>query len=196
MKRPTFHNYLKTLSALLKQKGFWLIEEAKLLAHCCLTYGELIGLTEKEKKTLYLAAYYKNLGALYISDFVLQMEFKDHGQMMTSMNIWFAESSELAREAKLTDVAVILEQYHRREIPDDKLASIFQVINTWVACHQHKGWRQAMHPQDALTALKQRAHHSWSDPEVVYHFIHNLDQVTANIHKLQPRLVLQLAQST
>lgn len=174
MSYPSFQNYLKTLRSLLKRKSKWLLEESVLLADLCLAYGSLAGLSDQDKKTLFLAAHFKNLGALYLNDVVLRQEFEDHGQMIANMNTWFAESTQLAKDAGLKDVAVILEEYHRRAIPQHPLAKVFQVINAWVACRQQKGWRESLSEREALIILKQRAQMEWSDPDVVSQFIDHI----------------------
>jgi hypothetical protein len=86
----------------------------------------------------------------------------------------FTESAQMAREAGLKDVAVVLEQYYQRAIPGDYLARVFQVINAWVSCRQRKGWRSSMGDKEALVILRQRAEMGWSDPEIVFHFIEHL----------------------
>ena len=174
MSYPSFQNYLKTLRSLLKRKSKWLLEESVLLADLCLAYGSLAGLSEQDKKTLFLAAHFKNLGALYLNDVVLRQEFEDHGQMIANMNTWFAESTQLAKDAGLKDVAVILEEYHHRAIPKHPLAKVFQVINAWVACRQQKGWRDSLSEREALIILRQRAQMEWSDPDVVSQFIDHI----------------------
>lgn len=171
MSYPTFRNYLKTLSSLLKRKGIWLLQESRELGEACRSYSKVLGLTEAERKSLLLAAYFKNLGALYISDYLLDQEFRDHTQMTASLNVWFAESVQLAKDAGLDEVAIILEQYHLREVPTHQLARIFQVLNTWVACQQAKGWGHLMTAREAKLVLEQRAQCNWSDPSIVKHFL-------------------------
>lgn len=171
MSYPSFKTYIKTLSGLLTLKGSWLMRESRELADLCLVYGKSLDLNVKEMKTLLLAAYFKNIGAIYLSDYLLDQEFRDHNQMMASMNIWFGASIQIAKNAQLTDVATILEQYHLREIPEHKLARVFQVVNTWVACQQHKGWGQPMTAREAKLVLEQRAQLQWSDPSIVGHFL-------------------------
>lgn len=181
MNQPSFKNYLNTLSSLLKHKGRWLQKESQDLATLCQEYGKQLRLSHEERKVLLMAAFIKNLGALYVSDYILEQEFRDHSQMMASLNTWFVESTNIAREAGLEEVAIILDQYHRRSIPDNKLARIFQVLNTWIACQQEKGWRHPMTPREAKIILEQRAHLRWSDPILVRHFIHHLNYVPAAI---------------
>ena len=176
MSHPSFKTYVKTLNSLLKYKGDWLQQEAQDLAKLCHMYGKLLQLDENERKTLLLAAYFKNLGALYIADQLLEEEFRDHGHMVASLNIWFAESANIARDSGLTDVEAILNQYHLRTIPQHKLARIFQVLNTWIACQQEKGWRHPMTEREARIILEQRARLRWSDPLIVRHFIHCCNQ--------------------
>ena len=171
MSYPSFKNYIRTLGSLLQIKGSWLLKESKDLADLCLIYGRLLGLTPEEKKSLLLAAYFKNLGAIYISDYMLEQEFRDYTQMTASMNIWFAASTQIARKAGLTEVATILDQYHLREVPQHNLARVFQVLNTWVACQQPKGWGQPMTTREARLILEQRAQLQWSDPSIVGHFL-------------------------
>lgn len=172
MSHPSFSSYIKTLSSLLKRKGRWLQEESQDLAWLCQTYGQQLRLNQDEHKTLLLAAYCKNLGALYISDYLLEHGFRDHSNMVASLNTWFIESAQIARDADLEEVALILEQYHLRKVPSHKLARIFQVLNTWVACQQERGWRNPMTEREARVILEQRARLRWSDPLIVRHFVH------------------------
>ncbi|NER80281.1 MAG: hypothetical protein F6K42_12020 [Leptolyngbya sp. SIO1D8] len=181
MSYPSFTNYMRTLGSLLQRKGDWLLRESHALGQLCLSYSKMLGLNSQDQKVLVLAAYFKNLGAIYLSDYLLEQEFLDHGQMMASLNIWFAESSQLARNAGLTEVAVILEQYPLRKIPEHRLARIFQVLNTWVACQQQKGWGETMTDQEARVVLEHRACLNWSDPAIVRHFVQHYSQ-----HRAQP----------
>jgi hypothetical protein len=175
MNQPSFKNYLNTLSSILKHKGKWLQQESQDLAKICQEYGKHLQLSHHERKILLMAAYIKNLGALYVSDYLLEQEFRDHSHMVANLSTWFVESSNIAREAGLEEVAIILDQYHQRSIPQNKLARIFQVLNTWIACQQEKGWRHPMTPREAKIILEQRAHLQWSDPILVRHFIHHLN---------------------
>ncbi|MFZ4639204.1 MAG: hypothetical protein ACOYMP_02215 [Nodosilinea sp.] len=174
MSYPSFHSYIKTLRGLLKRKQRWLLEESTLLADLCLAYGTLAGLSDREKRTLFLAAHFKNLGAIFLDDSSLSQAFSDRSQVLEEMESLFKESAQLAREAGLRDVALVLDQYYRRAIPDDYLARIFQVLNVWVSCRQRKGWRSSMSDKEALVVLQQRAQMKWSDPKVVAHFIKHL----------------------
>ncbi|NEQ47360.1 MAG: hypothetical protein F6K00_29010 [Leptolyngbya sp. SIOISBB] len=176
MSHPSFSSYLKTLSSLLKHKGVWLQQESQDLARLCQLYGKQLNLSHTEHKVLLLAAYCKNLGALYISDYLLEHEFRDHRHMMTSLSPWFVESVRIAKESDLPEVAAILEQYPLRKVPHNKLARIFQVLNTWVACQQERGWRHPMSEREARVILEQRARLKWSDPLIVRHFVHFFDQ--------------------
>lgn len=176
MSHPSFTTYLRTLSCLLQQKGSWLQKESQDLAKLCQVYGKRLNLSHSERKTLLMAAYFKNLGAIFVNDRYLEQVFPDHSHMRANLNIWFLESAKLARDAGLDEVATILEQYHRREIPQHKLARIFQVLNTWIACQQEKGWRCPMTEREARIILEQRAHLNWSDPQIVRHFIHYSSQ--------------------
>jgi hypothetical protein len=171
MSYPSFKTYINTLGHLLKRKGSWLLKESHELAKLCQVYGKVLNLDHRDRKTLLLAAYFKNLGAIYVSDYLLEQEFRDHEQMQTCLSTWFVESAELARDAGLDDVAVILEQYYLREVPQDRLARIFQVLNTWIACQQRKGWRHSMTEKEARIILEQRAQLNWSDPSIVNHFV-------------------------
>ncbi|MBD0268329.1 hypothetical protein [Pseudanabaena sp. FACHB-2040] len=136
-----------------------------------MAYGTLAGLSDREKKTLFLAAYFKNLGAVFLNPIVLEQEFQNHKQVQTHLNTWFQESAQLAKEAGLSEVAIILDQYYRRSVPQDKLAKIFQVLNAWVSCRNRKAWRPSMSEKDTLIILEQRAQLEWSDPYTVHHFI-------------------------
>ncbi|MEL6381413.1 MAG: hypothetical protein AAFQ89_02865 [Cyanobacteria bacterium J06626_18] len=176
MSYPSFKSYIKTLGGLLKIKGNWLLKESKDLAKLCSSYGKTLNLTSEEKKSLLLAAYFKNLGAIYLSDYLLDQEFRDHSTMTASMNIWFAASKKVAQDAGLEEVATILAQYHLREVPQHRLARIFQVLNTWVACQQQKGWGKPMSIQETKLILEQRAQLQWSDPSIVGHFLECCDQ--------------------
>jgi hypothetical protein len=174
MSYPSFHSYIKMLRGLLKRKRKWLFEESVFLADLCLSYGTIAQLSERDKKTLFLAAHFKNLGAIYLEDQVLEQEFKDYSQIVTHLEALFQESAQLAQDAGLTEVAEVLRQYHLRAIPEHPLARVFQVLNTWVSCRQRKGWRSSMSDREALVILKQRAQLQWSDPKVVFHFIEHL----------------------
>ncbi|NMF86628.1 hypothetical protein [Nodosilinea sp. P-1105] len=185
MSYPSFHSYVKLLRSLLKHKQQWLFEESILLADLCLAYGSISGLSEKDKKTLFLAAHFKNLGALYLSDDCLAQEFQDHAQVINQMHILFEESAKIARDSGLKDVALVLEQYHLRAIPNCHLARIFQVLNAWVSCRQRKGWRTSMSDKEALIILKQRAEMQWSDPKVVFHFIEHLCRYSSRPERQQ-----------
>lgn len=174
MSYPSFHSYVRMLRGLLKRKRKWLFEESVFLADLCLSYGTIAQLSERDKKTLFLAAHFKNLGAIYIDDQYLEQEFRDHSQIVTALEVLFRESAQLAEDAGLAEVAEVLRQYHLRAIPENPLARIFQVLNAWVSCRQRKGWRSAMSDKEALIILKQRAELQWSDPKVVFHFIEHL----------------------
>ncbi|MBE7380533.1 MAG: hypothetical protein F6J95_003860 [Leptolyngbya sp. SIO1E4] len=185
MSYPSFTTYIKTLESLLKRKGEWLLRESRDLAELCLSYSKALGLTPQGRKSLVMAAYFKNLGAIYLSDYLLEQEFLDHGEMMASLNIWFAESTQLARNAGLPEVAVILEQYHLRKVPEHKLARVFQVLNTWVACQQSKAWGQSMTDREARIVLEQRACLNWSDPNIVRHFVQHYSRRRVQARKLK-----------
>ncbi|RZM78900.1 hypothetical protein [Leptolyngbya iicbica] len=176
MSQPSFSSYLKLISSLLRHKGVWLQEESQDLARLCQLYGKQLALSHENRKVLLMAAYCKNLGALYINDYLLEHEFRDHRHMMEALSPWFVESVRIAREADLDEVATILEQYHQRKVPQDQLARIFQVLNTWVACQQERGWRHPMTEREARVILEQRARLKWSDPLIVRHFVHFFDQ--------------------
>ncbi|NJL47827.1 MAG: hypothetical protein HC929_10525 [Leptolyngbyaceae cyanobacterium SM2_5_2] len=185
MSYPSFHSYIKTLRSLLKRKQQWLLEESILLADLCLAYGTIAGLSDRDKRTLFLAAHFKNLGAIYLDNHCLEQEFRDHNQIISQMDGLFKESAHLARDAGLEDVAHVLEQYHLRAIPDHHLARVFQVLNAWVSCRQRKGWRSSMSDKEALIILKQRAELKWSDPKVVFHFIEHLCRYSSRPERLQ-----------
>ncbi|HZG37926.1 MAG TPA: hypothetical protein VEZ50_04520 [Nodosilinea sp.] len=174
MSYPSFHSFIKLLRGLLKRRQPLLFEESIFLADLCLAYGTIAGLSDRDKKTLFLAAHFKNLGAIYLDDQNLKQEYSDHGQAITKMEVLFNASAELAHDAGLDEVACVLEQYHLRAIPENSLARIFQVLNAWVSCRQRKGWRSSMSDKEALIILKQRAEMKWSDPKVVFHFIEHL----------------------
>jgi hypothetical protein len=162
------------LRGLLKRKQKWLFEESVFLADLCLSYGTIAQLSERDKKTLFLAAHFKNLGAIYLDDHYLEQEFRDHSQIITNLEVLFRESAQLAEDAGLNEVAEVLRQYYLRAIPQNHLARVFQVLNAWVSCRQRKGWRSSMSDKEALIILKQRAEMQWSDPKVVFHFIEHL----------------------
>lgn len=176
MSYPSFRSYTKTLRGLLRRRSDWLAKETLSIADLCLTYANLVGLSDKDKKDLFLAAYFKNLGAVFLSNEILEQQFESHSQAMHHLHLRFAESTKLAREAGLIDVAIILDQYYHRAVPNNKLAKVFQVINTWVACRQRKAWRPSMSEQEARSVLEQRATSEWSDPYTVYHFIEYFQQ--------------------
>jgi len=171
---PSFHNYIRFLRALLRRKHSWLLEESVLLADLCLAYSSLVNMPEQDRKVLFLAAHFKNLGAIYVDSNVLQQEFTDPDDIRSHMELLFMESAQLARDSGLVEVTEVLEQYHLRAIPPSHLARIFQVLNTWVSCRQRKGWRSPMSDHEALIVLKQRAELKWSDPKVVFKFIDHL----------------------
>lgn len=185
MSYPSFHSYIKLLRSLLKRKQQWLVEESILLADLCLAYGTISGLSDRDKKTLFLAAHFKNLGAIYLDDSSLEQEFRDHAQVIHQMHVLFEESAKLSRDAGLPEVAQVLEQYHLRAIPENRLARIFQVLNAWVSCRQRKGWRSSMSDKEALIILKQRAEMEWSDPKVVFHFIEHLCRYSSRPERRQ-----------
>ncbi|TVQ06641.1 MAG: hypothetical protein EA368_16530 [Leptolyngbya sp. DLM2.Bin27] len=174
MSYPSFHSFIKLLRSLLKRRQPWLFEESIFLADLCLAYGTIAGLDDRDKKTLFLAAHFKNLGAIYLEDQQLKQEYTDHGEAISQMEVLFDASTQLAKDSGLLEVADVLEQYHLRAIPPNHLARIFQVLNAWVSCRQRKGWRSPMNDKEALIILKQRAEMQWSDPKVVFHFIEHL----------------------
>ncbi|MBE9111231.1 hypothetical protein IQ273_17640 [Nodosilinea sp. LEGE 07298] len=185
MSYPSFHNFIKLLRSLLKRRQPWLFEESIFLADLCLAYGTIAGLGDRDKKTLFLAAHFKNLGAIYLEDQNLKQEYLDHRDTMVQMEVLFRESAQLARDAGLDEVANVLEQYHLRAIPQNSLARIFQVLNAWVSCRQRKGWRGSMSDKEALIILKQRAEMKWSDPKVVFHFIEHLCRYSSRPERRQ-----------
>ncbi|HIK45129.1 MAG TPA: hypothetical protein IGR64_09610, partial [Leptolyngbyaceae cyanobacterium M65_K2018_010] len=101
MSYPSFHSYIKTLRSLLRRKQHWLLEEAILLADLCLVYGTIAGLSDRDKRTLFLAAHFKNLGAIYLDNSSLEQEFRDHNQLVSEMEVLFKESAQLAKDAGL-----------------------------------------------------------------------------------------------
>lgn len=185
MSYPSFHSFIKLLRSLLRRRQPLLFEESIFLADLCLAYGTIAGLGDRDKKTLFLAAHFKNLGAIYLNDQYLRQEYPDHGQAITEMEVLFNASAQLARDAGLNEVADVLEQYHLRAIPQNHLARIFQVLNAWVSCRQRKGWRSSMSDKEALIILKQRAEMKWSDPKVVFHFIEHLCRYSSRPERRQ-----------
>ncbi len=185
MSYPSFHSFIKLLRSLLKRRQPFLYEESIFLADLCLAYGTIAGLSDRDKKTLFLAAHFKNLGAIYLEDQNLKQEFSDHGEAVSQMEVLFNASAQLAKDAGLEEVAMVLEQYHLRAIPANMLARIFQVLNTWVSCRQRKGWRSSMSDKEALIILKQRAEMKWSDPKVVFHFIEHLCRYSSRAERRQ-----------
>ncbi|MFQ4135079.1 hypothetical protein PGN35_002055 [Nodosilinea sp. PGN35] len=185
MSYPSFHSFIKLLRSLLKRRQPLLFEESIFLADLCLAYGTIAGLGDRDKKTLFLAAHFKNLGAIYLNDQHLRQQYSDHDQAVTEMEVLFNASAQLARDAGLHDVADVLEQYHLRAIPQNHLARIFQVLNAWVSCRQRKGWRSSMSDKEALIILKQRAEMKWSDPKVVFHFIEHLCRYSSRPERRQ-----------
>ncbi|MBE9155400.1 hypothetical protein IQ265_00870 [Nodosilinea sp. LEGE 06152] len=185
MSYPSFHSFIKLLRSLLKRRQPWLFEESIFLADLCLAYGTIAGLGDRDKKTLFLAAHFKNLGAIYLDDQSLKQEYRDHSAAVAQMEVLFRESAQLARDAGLEEVADVLEQYHLRAIPQNSLARIFQVLNAWVSCRQRKGWRSSMSDKEALIILKQRAEMKWSDPKVVFHFIEHLCRYSSRAERRQ-----------
>ncbi|WP_017298574.1 hypothetical protein [Nodosilinea nodulosa] len=185
MSYPSFHSFIKLLRSLLKRRQPWLFEESIFLADLCLAYGTIAGLSDRDKKTLFLAAHFKNLGAIYLEDQSLKQEYLDHRDAIVQMEVLFRESAQLARDAGLAEVADVLDQYHLRAIPQNSLARIFQVLNAWVSCRQRKGWRSSMSDKEALIILKQRAEMKWSDPKVVFHFIEHLCRYSSRAERRQ-----------
>ena len=185
MSYPSFHSFIKLLRSLLKRRQPLLFEESIFLADLCLAYGTIAELGDRDKKTLFLAAHFKNLGAIYLEDHHLKQQYIDHGEAITQMETLFNASVELAKDAGLDEVATVLEQYHLRSIPDHRLARIFQVLNAWVSCRQRKGWRSSMSDKEALIILKQRAEMQWSDPKVVFHFIEHLCRYSSRPERRQ-----------
>ncbi|MBW4461439.1 MAG: hypothetical protein KME47_14560 [Nodosilinea sp. WJT8-NPBG4] len=185
MSYPSFHSFIKLLRSLLKRKQPLLFEESIFLADLCLAYGTIAGLGDRDKKTLFLAAHFKNLGAIYLEDHSLRQEYRDHREAITQMEVLFNASAQLAKDAGLQEVADVLDEYHLRAIPDNHLARIFQVLNAWVSCRQRKGWRSSMSDKEALIILKQRAEMKWSDPKVVFHFIEHLCRYSSRPERRQ-----------
>lgn len=185
MSYPSFHSFIKLLRSLLKRRQPWLFEESIFLADLCLAYGTIAGLGDRDKKTLFLAAHFKNLGAIYLDDQNLKQEYPDHSDAVVQMEVLFNASAQLAKDAGLKEVADVLEQYHLRAIPENSLARIFQVLNAWVSCRQQKGWRSSMSDKEALIILKQRAEMKWSDPKVVFHFIKHLCRYSSRPERRQ-----------
>ncbi|MGB3310458.1 MAG: hypothetical protein WBG32_12405 [Nodosilinea sp.] len=185
MSYPSFHSFIKLLRSLLKRRQPWLFEESIFLADLCLAYGTIAGLGDRDKKTLFLAAHFKNLGAIYLEDESLKQEYLDHRDAVVQMEVLFRESAQLAKDAGLDEVADVLEQYHLRAIPQNPVARIFQVLNAWVSCRQRKGWRSSMSDKEALIILKQRAEMQWSDPKVVFHFIEHLCRYSSRPERRQ-----------
>jgi hypothetical protein len=185
MSYPSFHSFIKLLRSLLKRKQPLLFEESIFLADLCLAYGTIAGLGDRDKKTLFLAAHFKNLGAIYLEDHSLKQEYRDHREAIIHMEGLFNASAQLARDAGLQEVADVLDEYHLRAIPHNHLARIFQVLNAWVSCRQRKGWRSSMSDKEALIILKQRAEMKWSDPKVVFHFIEHLCRYSSRPERRQ-----------
>jgi hypothetical protein len=185
MSYPSFHSFIKLLRSLIKRRQPWLFEESIFLADLCLAYGTIAGLGDHDKKTLFLAAHFKNLGAIYLDDQHLKQEYVDHREAMSQMEVLFNASAQLAKDSGLLEVAEVLEQYHLRAIPPNHLARIFQVLNAWVSCRQRKGWRSPMNDKEALIILKQRAEMNWSDPKVVFHFIEHLCRYSSRPERRQ-----------
>ncbi|MBD2109017.1 MULTISPECIES: hypothetical protein [unclassified Nodosilinea] len=185
MSYPSFHSFIKLLRSLLKRRQPLLFEESIFLADLCLAYGTIAGLGDRDKKTLFLAAHFKNLGAIYLEDHHLRQEYRDHREAIVQMEVLFNASAQLAKDAGLQEVADVLDEYHLRAIPHNHLARIFQVLNAWVSCRQRKGWRSSMSDKEALIILKQRAEMKWSDPKVVFHFIEHLCRYSSRPERRQ-----------
>ncbi len=185
MSYPSFHSFIKLLRSLLKRRQPLLFEESIFLADLCLAYGTIAGLGDRDKKTLFLAAHFKNLGAIYLEDHNLRQEYRDHREAITQMEVLFNASAQLAKDAGLQEVADVLNEYHLRAIPHNHLARIFQVLNAWVSCRQRKGWRSSMSDKEALIILKQRAEMKWSDPKIVFHFIEHLCRYSSRPERRQ-----------
>jgi len=155
---------------MLSAKAMWLADESVALAEALRTYGGYLHIEPHNQITLHMAAYLKNVGAIYLSSSALSSELSNpasHTAVKTSQLI----SARVARHAGLTQVASILDDYYQRSIPGDQLTSIFQITNAWVSCRQMKPYRQPLSISDAKVALRQRAEMCWSDPNLVEHFI-------------------------
>lgn len=170
MTYPSFSSFPRTLRAILRQKASWLADESTQLAKALLIYSQAIGLEDINLRVLYLSAYFKNLGAVYLPEKLLSQRLNET-ETMTAIKSWQLQSAAIARQSGLGRVSCIMDAYYHRAIPDDQLASIFQVVNCWVACRQPKGYRAAMSIADSRIVLQQRAEMEWSDPALVQHFL-------------------------
>jgi response regulator RpfG family c-di-GMP phosphodiesterase len=170
MSYPSFSSFVGCLRAQLRHKAAWLAEESKYLAKCLVDYGRIINLETADAKTLYLCAYLKNTGALYLSREALETRVSDAHQH-SSIKSWQLLSAQIAREAELSTCATILETYYQRGTPEDYLAGVFQVVNVWAACRCPKGYRGRLDLKETRIVLTQRANLNWSDPALVEHFL-------------------------
>jgi hypothetical protein len=169
MSNPSYSNFCGTLRALLAAKALWLADESEVLHGALTSYALTLRLSRNDAAALRLAAYLKNLGAIYMPSETIarRIEAKD----LAHIKAWQLLSVEIATQAKLPDVALILEQYPARATPSDRLASIFQVVNCWVSCRLEKPYRAALTASESRLILEQRAEMGWSDTAIVAHFL-------------------------
>lgn len=168
---PSFNQHVLAIRAILRHKAGWLADESASLAQALLRYGKIISLEPMPAKVLTLAAYYKNLGALYLPPEILTKEIKSQVLHLACTQTLHLLSAQIAKEADLPDVCAVLEGYYHRGIPRDQLTRLFQVVNAWVSCRHPKGWRPALTIHDSVITLQQRAEMEWSDPVLVAHFL-------------------------
>lgn len=175
MSSPSFNQFLATLRTQLRIKANWLANESVVLDDNLRTYGLIIELTTTEIRQLQVAAYIKNMGAIYLGNEALSQEMPS-AVLQSAIKTWQLLSLEIAVASGMESVTTIIEQYAMRQIPENRLASIFQVVNVWVSCLMPKGYRPPMTPHDAKTTLLQRVELGWSDRAVVDHFLSTLNR--------------------
>lgn len=175
MSNPSFNQFLSTLRTQLRIKAGWLADESVALDRTLRNYGIALELSTADIRQLQVAAYMKNLGAIYLDSAVL-CEQLPSPLLQSALKTWQLLSLEIAKASEMDAVVTILEQHAQRRSPDDRLASVFQVVNAWVACMTPKGYRAPMTASEAKATLLQRVELGWSDRAVVDHFLQTLNR--------------------
>lgn len=171
MSYPSYSHFVGTIHGILSAKASWLAEESQTLAAIAQAYGDQAAdFSHREVTTLTLAAYYKNLGGIYLPREQLTGKLST-AETRAYTKTWHLLSARIATHANLPEVANLLEHYCDRAIPGDRLSSTFQVLNCWASCRQEKPYRPGMSIQDSKMSLLQRVEMGWSDGAVVDQFL-------------------------
>ncbi|MBD1871983.1 hypothetical protein H6F75_00665 [Nodosilinea sp. FACHB-131] len=170
MSHPSYRHFIGVLHGMLSAKAAWLADESQQLSAALRDYGAIIHVEDHSLRDLEVAAYLKNMGALYLSGDVLAQR-TDRPTELGAIKVWQLLSARIARHSGMDQVALILDGYYQRSIPEDQLTSLFQVVNCWVSCRTQKGYRLPMSLVDARMTLEQRANMCWSEPALVEHFL-------------------------